>query len=219
MTFPDPVIGVAIEPKSQADIDKLGNGLSKLSEEDPTFRVHTDEDSGQTVISGMGELHLDVLVDRLKREFKVECNQGQPQVAYKEAIFGEVQHREVYKKQSGGRGKFADIIVKIGPSPTPEAEGLVFKNSVKGGNVPKEFVPSVEKGFRDAMVTGVLAGYPMDSMSLELLDGSFHAVDSDQLSFELAAKMAYRNAVKNCDPQNPRAHHVLGGPYPRGQHG
>jgi len=201
MTFPDPVIGIAIEPKSQADIDKLGNGLSKLSEEDPTFRVHTDEDSGQTVISGMGELHLDVLVDRLKREFKVECNQGQPQVAYKEAIFGEVQHREVYKKQSGGRGKFADIIVKIGPSPSPEEEGLVFKNSVKGGNVPKEFVPSVEKGFKDAMVTGVLAGYPMDSMSVELMDGSFHAVDSDQLSFELAAKMAYRNAIKGCNPK------------------
>ena len=201
MTFPDPVIGIAIEPKSQADIDKLGNGLAKLSEEDPTFRVHTDEDSGQTVISGMGELHLDVLVDRLKREFKVECNQGQPQVAYKEAIFGTTDHREVYKKQSGGRGKFADIIVKIGPSPTPEEEGLVFKNSVKGGNVPKEFVPSVEKGFKDAMVTGVLAGYPMDSMSVELMDGSFHAVDSDQLSFELAAKMAYRNAVKSCSPK------------------
>ena len=195
------MIGIAIEPKSQADIDKLGNGLAKLSEEDPTFRVHTDEDSGQTVISGMGELHLDVLVDRLKREFKVECNQGQPQVAYKEAIFGTTDHREVYKKQSGGRGKFADIIVKIGLSPTPEEEGLVFKNSVKGGNVPKEFVPSVEKGFKDAMVTGVLAGYPMDSMSVELMDGSFHAVDSDQLSFELAAKMAYRNAVKSCSPK------------------
>ena len=201
MTFPDPVIGIAIEPKSQADIDKLGNGLAKLSEEDPTFRVHTDEDSGQTVISGMGELHLDVLVDRLKREFKVECNQGQPQVAYKEAIFSTTDHREVYKKQSGGRGKFADIIVKIGPSPTPEEEGLVFKNSVKGGNVPKEFVPSVEKGFKDAMGTGVLAGYPMDSMSVELMDGSFHAVDSDQLSFELAAKMAYRNAIKSCTPK------------------
>ena len=182
MTFPDPVIGIAIEPKSQADIDKLGNGLAKLSEEDPTFRVHTDEDSGQTVISGMGELHLDVLVDRLKREFKVECNQGQPQVAYKEAIFGTTDHREVYKKQSGGRGKFADIIVKIGPSPTPEEEGLVFKNSVKGGNVPKEFVPSVEKGFKDAMVTGVLAGYPMDSMSVEVHGRILHAVDSDQLS-------------------------------------
>jgi elongation factor G len=201
MSFPDPVIGVAIEPKSQADLDKLSNGLSKLSEEDPTFRVKTDEETGQTVISGMGELHLEVLVDRLRREFKVECNQGAPQVNYKEAIFGDTRHREVYKKQSGGRGKFADIIVNIGPSPTPEETGLVFKNSVKGGNVPKEFVPSVQKGFEEAMKNGVLAGYQMDSMAVELLDGSFHAVDSDQLSFELAAKMAYRNAVKQCQPK------------------
>jgi len=201
MSFPDPVIGIAIEPKSQADLDKLSNGLGKLSEEDPTFNVRTDEETGQTVISGMGELHLEVLVDRLRREFKVECNQGAPQVNYKEAIFGSTDHREVYKKQSGGRGKFADIIVKIGASPTPEEPGLVFKNSVKGGNVPKEFVPSVQKGFEEAMKNGVLAGYQMDSMSVELIDGSFHAVDSDQLSFELAAKMAYRNAVKQCQPK------------------
>ncbi|MAI24242.1 MAG: elongation factor G [Crocinitomicaceae bacterium] len=201
MSFPDPVIGIAVEPKSQADLDKLSNGLAKLSEEDPTFNVRTDEETGQTVISGMGELHLEVLVDRLRREFKVECNQGAPQVNYKEAIFGSTDHREVYKKQSGGRGKFADIIVKIGPSPTPEEAGLVFKNSVKGGNVPKEFVPSVQKGFEMAMKNGVLAGYQMDSMAVELVDGSFHAVDSDQLSFELAAKMAYRNAVKSCQPK------------------
>tara|TARA_B110000879_G_scaffold40040_1_gene56286 strand:+ start:1552 stop:3651 length:2100 start_codon:yes stop_codon:yes gene_type:complete len=201
MSFPEPVIGIAIEPKSQVDLDKLSNGLSKLSEEDPTFRVKTDEETGQTVISGMGELHLEVLVDRLRREFKVECNQGAPQVNYKEAIFGGTKHREVYKKQSGGRGKFADIVVNIGPSPTPEETGLVFKNSVKGGNVPKEFVPSVQKGFEEAMKNGVLAGYQMDSMAVELLDGSFHAVDSDQLSFELAAKMAYRHAIKQCQPR------------------
>jgi elongation factor G len=201
MSFPAPVIGIAIEPKSQADMDKLGTALAKLSEEDPTFNVSTDEESGQTVISGMGELHLEVLIDRMKREFNVECNQGQPRVAYKEAIFGSAEHREVYKKQSGGRGKFADIIVKIGPSPDPEKEGLVFTSSVKGGNVPKEFIPSVEKGFKEAMQNGVLAGYPMDSMSVELLDGSFHAVDSDQLSFEQAAKFAYRAAVKNCQPK------------------
>ena len=201
MSFPEPVIGIAIEPKSQVDLDKLSNGLSKLSEEDPTFRVKTDEETGHTVISGMGELHLEVLVDRLRREFKVECNQGAPQVNYKEAIFGGTKHREVYKKQSGGRGKFADIVVNIGPSPTPEETGLVFKNSVKGGNVPKEFVPSVQKGFEEAMKNGVLAGYQMDSMAVELLDGSFHAVDSDQLSFELAAKMAYRHAIKQCQPR------------------
>ena len=201
MSFPEPVIGIAIEPKSQVDLDKLSNGLAKLAEEDPTFRVKTDEETGQTVISGMGELHLEVLVDRLRREFKVECNQGAPQVNYKEAIFGGTKHREVYKKQSGGRGKFADIVVNIGPSPTPEETGLVFKNSVKGGNVPKEFVPSVQKGFEEAMKNGVLAGYQMDSMAVELLDGSFHAVDSDQLSFELAAKMAYRHAIKQCQPR------------------
>jgi len=201
MSFPAPVIGVAIEPKSQADMDKLGTALNKLSEEDPTFQVSTDEESGQTVISGMGELHLEVLIDRMKREFNVECNQGQPRVAYKEAIFGSADHREVYKKQSGGRGKFADIIVKIGPAPDPEKEGLVFVSSVKGGNVPKEFIPSVEKGFKEAMNNGVLAGFPMDSMSVELLDGSYHNVDSDQLSFEQAAKFAYRAAVKNCQPK------------------
>jgi len=201
MSFPAPVIGIAIEPKSQADMDKLGTALSKLSEEDPTFQVHTDEESGQTVISGMGELHLEVLIDRMKREFNVECNQGQPRVAYKEAIFASADHREVYKKQSGGRGKFADIIVKIGPSPEPEKEGLVFKSSVKGGNVPKEFIPSVEKGFKEAMQNGVLAGYPMDSMYVELIDGSYHNVDSDQLSFEQAAKFAYRAAVKQCSPK------------------
>ena len=201
MSFPAPVIGIAIEPKSQADMDKLGTALNKLSEEDPTFQVSTDEESGQTVISGMGELHLEVLIDRMKREFNVECNQGQPRVAYKEAIFGSADHREVYKKQSGGRGKFADIIVKIGPSPDPEKEGLVFTSSVKGGNVPKEFIPSVEKGFKEAMQNGVLAGYPMDSMAVELIDGSYHNVDSDQLSFEQAAKFAYRAAVKNCQPK------------------
>jgi len=201
MSFPDPVIGIAIEPKSQADIDKLSNGLSKLSEEDPTFTVKTDEESGQTIISGMGELHLEVLIDRLKREFGVECNQGQPRVAYKEAIFGSFEHREVYKKQSGGRGKFADIIVNIGPATDAEKEGLEFVSSVKGGNVPKEFIPAVEKGFKVAMENGVLAGFPMDSMRVELMDGSFHPVDSDGLSFEQAAKFAYRNAVKNCSPK------------------
>jgi elongation factor G len=195
MDFPDPVIGVAIEPKTQADVDKLGMALGKLAEEDPTFQVKTDEDSGQTVISGMGELHLDIILDRLKREFKVECNQGAPQVSYKEAITGSIDHRETYKKQSGGRGKFADIVVKISPNDDKENPGLVFINSIKGGNVPREYVPSVEKGFKDSMVNGVLAGYPMDSMTVELVDGSFHAVDSDSLSFELAAKMAYRNAV------------------------
>ena len=201
MSFPEPVIGIAIEPKSQADIDKLSNGLSKLSEEDPTFTVKTDEESGQTIISGMGELHLEVLIDRLKREFGVECNQGQPRVAYKEAIFGSSEHREVYKKQSGGRGKFADIIVNIGPATDAEKEGLEFVSSVKGGNVPKEFIPAVEKGFKVAMENGVLAGFPMDSMRVELMDGSFHPVDSDALSFEQAAKFAYRNAVKNCSPK------------------
>ncbi len=201
MSFPDPVIGIAIEPKSQADLDKLSNGLAKLSEEDPTFTVRTDEESGQTIISGMGELHLEVLIDRLRREFNVECNEGQPRVAYKEAIFSEIQHREVYKKQSGGRGKFADIIVKVGPATNPEKDGLEFKSSVKGGNVPREFIPAVEKGFKMAMVNGVLAGFPMDSLRVELLDGSYHPVDSDALSFEQAAKFAYRNAIKLCTPK------------------
>jgi len=199
MKFPEPVIGLAIEPKSQADVDKLGMALSKLAEEDPTFVVKTDEDTGQTVISGMGELHLDIICDRLKREFKVEVNQGAPQVSYKEAINGSTQHREVYKKQTGGRGKFADIIVGIEPG-DPENPGLIFVNEVKGGNVPKEFIPSVEKGFKEAMNNGVLAGYPMDSLKVTLKDGSFHAVDSDQLSFELAAKMAYRQAIPKCSP-------------------
>ena len=201
MSFPDPVIGIAIEPKSQADLDKLSNGLAKLSEEDPTFTVKTDEDSGQTIISGMGELHLEVLIDRLKREFQVECNEGEPRVAYKEAIFSETQHRETYKKQSGGRGKFADIVVTVGPATDQEKEGLEFKSSVKGGNVPKEFIPAVEKGFKTAMINGVLAGFPMDSLRVELLDGSFHPVDSDALSFEQAAKFAYRNSLKQCSPK------------------
>ncbi len=199
MDFPEPVIGLAVEPKTQADVDKLGMALAKLAEEDPTFQVHTDDDTGQTVISGMGELHLDIICDRLKREFKVEVNQGAPQVSYKEAINGTVNHREVYKKQTGGRGKFADIVVTIGPG-DPENPGLIFNNEVKGGNVPKEFIPSVEKGFKEAMKNGVLAGYPVDSLTVTLSDGSFHAVDSDQLSFELAAKLAYREALPKANP-------------------
>jgi elongation factor G len=200
MDFPDPVIGLAIEPKTQADQDKLGVGLNKLAEEDPTFQVHTDEETGQTVISGMGELHLDIIVDRLKREFKVEVNQGAPQVSYRENITTPVDHREVYKKQSGGRGKFADIVVKISPQTNPEKTGLEFINSIKGGNIPKEYVPSVEKGFKESMKNGVLAGYPIDAFVVELLDGSFHAVDSDSLSFELCAKMAYKAAMKKASP-------------------
>jgi len=200
MNFPDPVIGIAIEPKTQADQDKLGIGLNKLAEEDPTFRVNTDEETGQTNISGMGELHLEIIVDRLKREFKVEVNQGAPQVSYRENITSEVNHREVYKKQSGGRGKFADIVVKISPQDNSEKTGLEFINSIKGGNIPREFVPSVEKGFKESMKNGVMAGFPVDAMKVELLDGSFHAVDSDSLSFELCAKMAYRAALKNARP-------------------
>ena len=201
MTFPDPVIGIAVEPKSQADVDKLGIGLAKLAEEDPTFTVHTDEQSGQTVISGMGELHLDIIIDRLKREFKVECNQGKPQVNYKEAITTTVNLREVYKKQSGGRGKFADIIVNVGPVDEDYKEGgLQFINEVKGGNIPKEFIPSVQKGFENAMKSGVLGGYPVDSLKVTLLDGSFHPVDSDQLSFEIAALNAYKNACVKAGP-------------------
>ena len=204
ITFPDTVISIAVEPKSQADIAKLDNGLAKLAEEDPTFTVHTDEQSGQTVISGMGELHLDIIIDRLKREFKVECNQGKPQVNYKEAITKEVNLREVYKKQSGGRGKFADIIVNVGPVDADwdikENGGLQFVNEVKGGNVPKEFIPSVQKGFEDAMKNGVLGGYPVDSLKVTLIDGSFHPVDSDQLSFELAARNAYKNACVKAGP-------------------
>jgi elongation factor G len=200
MVFPDPVIGLAIEPKTQADTDRLSIGLSKLSEEDPTFRVNTDEESGQTIISGMGELHLEIIIDRLKREFKVEVNQGAPQVTYREAITGQTNHREVYKKQSGGRGKFADILVKISAQDSEEKTGLEFINSIKGGNIPREFVPSVEKGFKDSMKNGVLAGYPIEAMKVELLDGSFHAVDSDSLSFELCARMAYKAALKACSP-------------------
>jgi elongation factor G len=199
MDFPDPVIGVAIEPKAQADIDKLGMALGKLSEEDPTFKVRTDEDTAQTIISGMGELHLDIILDRLRREFKVECNQGAPQVTYKETITGSVEHKEVYKKQSGGRGKFADIQFKVGPR-TDGNDGLEFINSVKGGRIPKEFIPSVEKGFKEAMKTGVLAGFNVDSLQVTLFDGSFHPVDSDALSFEIAAKLAFRNSCPKANP-------------------
>ncbi len=201
MDFPDPVIGIAVEPKTQKDLDKLSNGLAKLAEEDPTFTVKTDEQSGQTVISGMGELHLDIIIDRLKREFKVECNQGKPQVNYKEAITKTVNLREVYKKQSGGRGKFADIIVNVGPVDEDFKEGgLQFDNQVTGGNIPKEFIPSVQKGFEAAMKNGVLGGFPMDSLKVELLDGSFHPVDSDQLSFEICAIQAYKNACAQAKP-------------------
>ena len=201
MDFPDPVIGIAVEPKTQKDLDKLSNGLAKLAEEDPTFTVRTDEQSGQTVISGMGELHLDIIIDRLKREFKVECNQGKPQVNYKEAITKTVNLREVYKKQSGGRGKFADIIVNVGPVDDDfEGTGLQFINSVTGGNIPKEFIPAVQKGFESAMKNGVLGGFPMDSLKVELVDGSFHPVDSDQLSFEICAIQAYRNACSQAKP-------------------
>lgn len=195
MDFPDPVIGIAVEPKTKADVDKLGIALSKLAEEDPTFVVKTDQASGQTIISGMGELHLDIIVDRLRREFKVEVNQGEPQVEYKEAFSREASHREVYKKQSGGRGKFADIVFKMGPAEEGKV-GLEFVSEIKGGNVPKEFIPSIEKGFKTAMKNGPLAGYEMDSLKIVLTDGSFHAVDSDQLSFELAAKMGYKAAAK-----------------------
>ena len=201
MTFPDTVISIAVEPKSQADIAKLDNGLAKLAEEDPTFTVRTDEQSGQTIISGMGELHLDIIIDRLKREFKVECNQGKPQVNYKEAITKPVTLREVYKKQSGGRGKFADIIVTIGPKDEDYKEGdMQFINEVKGGNIPKEFIPSVQKGFENAMKNGILGGYPMTGLKVVLTDGSFHPVDSDQLSFELAALNAYKNGCPKAGP-------------------
>ena len=183
MDFPDPVIGIAVEPKTQSDLDKLGVGLGKLAEEDPTFTVRTDEQTGQTIISGMGELHLEIIIDRLKREFKVECNQGKPQVTYKEAITKEVETREVYKKQTGGRGKFADIIVKVGPVDEGFEGSLQFIDEVKGGNIPKEYIPSVQKGFQAAMKNGVLAGFPVDTLKVTLVDGSFHAVDNDQLSF------------------------------------
>ncbi len=195
MDFPDPVIGIAVEPKTKADVDKLGMALAKLAEEDPTFQVKTDEASGQTIISGMGELHLDIICDRLKREFKVDVNQGQPQVEYKEAITGTADHRETYKKQTGGRGKFADIVFTMEPA-EEGVSGLEFVNVIKGGNIPKEFIPSVEKGFKEAMKNGPLAGFEMDSMKITLKDGSFHPVDSDQLSFELAAKLGYKVAAK-----------------------
>ena len=201
MDFPDPVIGIAVEPKTQKDLDKLSNGLAKLAEEDPTFTVHTDEQSGQTIISGMGELHLDIIIERLRREFGVECNQGKPQVNYKEAITKTVNLREVYKKQTGGRGKFADIIVNVGPLDPDYKDGnLEFINKVTGGNIPKEFIPSVQKGFESAMKNGVLGGYPMVGLKVELLDGSFHPVDSDQLSFEVAAINAYKNACAKAHP-------------------
>lgn len=201
MNFPEPVIGLAIEPKTQADVDKLGIALGKLAEEDPTFQVKSDEETGQTVISGMGELHLDVLIDRLKREFKVEVNQGAPQVAYKEAITGSTAHREVYKKQTGGRGKFADIQIEISPIDADyEKGGLQFVNEIVGGSIPKEYIPSVQKGFEGSMSNGVLAGYPIADMKVRLIDGSFHPVDSDSLSFEIAARTAFREALPKCKP-------------------
>ena len=199
MEFPEPVIGVSVEPKSQKDMDKLTNALIKLSEEDPTFRFKTDEETGQTVIEGMGELHLDIIIDRLRREFKVECNQGRPQVSYREAITGEVEHREVFKKQTGGRGKFADIYVRVGV-PDEGKTGLQFVDEIKGGNVPREYIPSVEKGFKDAMKNGVLAGYEVENLKVTLFDGSFHPVDSDALSFEVAARQAFKAACAKAHP-------------------
>ena len=202
MDFPDPVIGIAVEPKTQKDLDKLGVALGKLSEEDPTFTVKTDEDSGQTIISGMGELHLDIIIDRLKREFGVECNQGAPQVAYKESITSSVDHKDVYKKQSGGRGKFADIRFELSPVDSDfEGEGLQFVNEIKGGNIPKEFIPSVEKGFTMAMANGILAGYPLNSLKIRLYDGSYHDVDSDALSFEICSQIAFKAAAKQANPK------------------
>ena len=200
MVFPDPVIGLAIEPKTQADSDKLGNALAKLAEEDPTFKVHTDEETGQTVISGMGELHLDIIVDRLKREFKVECNQGAPQVSYKEAITTKTTHRETYKKQTGGRGKFADIQFELGPADADFEGDLQFVNEIVGGSIPKEYIPAVEKGFKSALSNGVLAGYQIERVKVRLFDGSFHPVDSDSLSFELAGKLGFKEAARKCNP-------------------
>ncbi len=200
MSFPEPVIGIAVEPKTQADLDKMGQALYKLAEEDPTFRVHTDEETGQTVISGMGELHLEIIVDRMKREFKVECNQGAPQVKYKETITTSIQHREVYKKQTGGRGKFADIHVFIEPQTDMTKEGLEFVDEIKGGSIPKEFIPAVEKGFKASLQNGVLAGFPIERLKVTLNDGSFHNVDSDALSFEICAKSAFREALPKCKP-------------------
>ncbi|MBQ7210562.1 MAG: elongation factor G [Paludibacteraceae bacterium] len=198
--FPAPVIGISVEPKSQADIDRLSVGLSKLAEEDPTFTVKTDEQTGQTVISGMGELHLEIIIDRLKREFKVECNQGRPQVAYREAITREVELRETYKKQTGGRGKYADMIVRIGPADEDFAGSLQFEDQVKGGNIPKEYIPSIQKGFESAMRNGVLAGFPLDKLKVTVVDGSYHPVDSDQLSFEICAQLAFREACAKAKP-------------------
>jgi elongation factor G len=200
MDFPAPFIGIAVEPKTQKDLDKLGIGLSKLAEEDPTFTVKTDEETGQTVISGMGELHLEIIIDRLRREFKVECNQGRPQVSYKEAITKQVELRELYKKQTGGRGKFADMIVKVGPK-DPDFEGeLQFVDEVKGGNIPKEYIPSIQKGFQRAMKNGVLAGYTLDGLKVTVIDGSYHPVDSDQLSFEICAIQAFKSAAEKATP-------------------
>ena len=199
MKFPEPVIGIAIEPKTQGDIDKMNNALIKLVEEDPTLVVKSDESSGQTIINGMGELHLDIILDRLKREFNVEVNQGAPQVAYKEAITTNYQHREVYKKQTGGRGKFADIIFEIGPA-DEGFKGLQFVNEVKGGNIPKEYMPAIEKGFKSAMENGVLAGYPMESLKVRIIDGSYHPVDSDALSFELCARVGFKEACRKANP-------------------
>jgi len=199
MVFPVPVISIAIEPKTQDDIERLGMALNKLTEEDPTFRVQVDPDTGQTIINGMGELHLEILIDRLKREFKVECNQGIPQVNYKEAITVPYEHREVFKKQTGGRGKFADIIFRIEPADDGITD-LQFVDEVRGGNIPREFIPAVEKGFREAMQNGPLAGYPLDGLKVTLLDGSYHSVDSDQLSFEIAAKIGFRHAARNAAP-------------------
>ena len=200
MDFPAPVIGIAVEPKTQKDLDKLGIGLQKLAEEDPTFTVKTDEETGQTVISGMGELHLEIIIDRLRREFKVECNQGRPQVSYKEAITKPVELREVYKKQTGGRGKFADIIVRVEPVDADFEGSLQFVDEVKGGNIPKEFIPSIQKGFATAMKNGVLAGYPVDQLKVTVIDGSFHPVDSDQLSFEICAIQAFKKACEKAGP-------------------
>jgi elongation factor G len=200
MDFPEPVIGIAVEAKSQNDLDRLANVLAKLAEEDPTFQVMTDPDSGQTVIRGMGELHLEIIVDRLRREFKVECNQGAPQVAYKEAMSKKVELREVFKKQTGGRGKFADIVVRIEPAEDGK-QGLEFIDQVKGGNIPREYIPSVEKGFKNALTNGPLAGFPVDSLKVTLLDGSYHAVDSDQLSFEICARQAFRHAASKAAPK------------------
>ncbi len=198
--FAEPVVGIAVEPKSQADVDKLGMGLAKLAEEDPTFRVRTDEQSGQTIISGMGELHLDIILDRLKREFKVECNQGKPQVNYKEAITATVSHRESYKKQSGGRGKYADMLLEVGPADDDFVGSLQFIDQVKGGNIPKEFIPAIQKGFTNAMKNGVLAGFPVDRLKVVVVDGSYHPVDSDQLSFEICANLAFKAACAKAKP-------------------